>query len=106
MRPGVRERRYALDLLLQASDVMGILTPELTDFLDGEPVGVLATSSSRGRPRQSLVYFARDGDRLLISTLSYRLKARELQDARRALRQPRRKVSADRRGCPSRATRS
>jgi PPOX class probable F420-dependent enzyme len=58
---------------------MGILTPELTDFLDGQPVGVLATASARGGPRQSLVYFARDGDRLLISTLSDRLKARDVR---------------------------
>jgi Pyridoxamine 5'-phosphate oxidase len=58
---------------------LGVLTPELTDFLDGEPVGVLATASLGGRPRQSLVYFARDRDRLLISTLSDRLKARDVR---------------------------
>ena len=58
---------------------MGVVTPELADFLDGEPVGVLATASSGGSPRQSLVYFARDGDRLLISTLSDRLKARDVR---------------------------
>ena len=58
---------------------MGVLTPELTDFLDGEPVGVLATASSGGRPRQSLVYFVRDGDRILISTLGDRLKARDVR---------------------------
>ena len=58
---------------------MGALTPELAAFLDGEPVGVLATASSGGRPRQSLVYFVREGDRLLISTLSERLKARDVR---------------------------
>lgn len=59
---------------------MGVLTDELERFLDGQPVGVLATPSADGRPRQSLVYFAREGDRLLISTLGERLKA---QDVRR-----------------------
>ena len=59
---------------------MGALTGELRDFLDRERVGVLATQAPDGRPRQSLVYFARDGDRLLVSTLGDRLKAR---DARR-----------------------
>ena len=58
---------------------MGALTPELREFLDSTPVGVLATASSGGRPRQSLVYFVRDGDRLLISTLSERLKARDVR---------------------------
>ena len=32
-----------------------------------------------GRPRQSLVYYVRDGDRLLISTLADRLKARDVR---------------------------
>ncbi|MFX6857601.1 pyridoxamine 5'-phosphate oxidase family protein, partial [Acinetobacter baumannii] len=57
---------------------MGGLTPELKAFLDAQPVGVLATLASNGRPRQSLVYFARDGERLLISTLADRLKARDV----------------------------
>jgi PPOX class probable F420-dependent enzyme len=60
---------------------MGELSDELRAFLDANPVGVLATLAPDGRPRQSLVYFARDGQRLLISTLADRLKAR---DARRA----------------------
>ena len=60
---------------------MGALTDELERFLGGQPVGVLATSPADGRPRQSLVYFAREGDRLLISTLTDRLKA---QDVRRS----------------------
>ncbi|MEA2351584.1 MAG: hypothetical protein QOG86_2525 [Thermoleophilaceae bacterium] len=57
---------------------MGVLTPELREFLDENPVGVLATVSPNGRPRQSLVYFVRDGERLLISTLGQRLKARDV----------------------------
>jgi PPOX class probable F420-dependent enzyme len=60
---------------------MGALTDELRRFLDGQPVGVLATRSAEGNPRQSLVYFAREGDRLVISTLANRLKA---QDVRRS----------------------
>ena len=60
---------------------MGALTDELMRFLDGQPVGVLATRSAEGNPRQSLVYFAREGDRLVISTLANRLKA---QDVRRS----------------------
>jgi PPOX class probable F420-dependent enzyme len=59
---------------------MGALSEELREFLDSNPVGVLATLASDGKPRQSLVYFAREEDRLLISTLIDRLKAR---DARR-----------------------
>ena len=60
---------------------MGALTNELSRFLDGQPVGVLATRSAEGNPRQSLVYFAREGDRLVVSTLANRLKA---QDVRRS----------------------
>ena len=56
---------------------MGKLTPQLREFLDANPVGVLATRASDGRPRQSLVYYVRDDDRLLISTLAGRLKARD-----------------------------
>jgi len=56
---------------------MGVLSEELLEFLDSHPVGVLATLAADGKPRQSLVYFAREGDRLLISTLTDRLKARD-----------------------------
>jgi PPOX class probable F420-dependent enzyme len=58
---------------------MGALTPELRELVDSNPVGVLATVPANGRPRQSLVYYARDGDRLLISTLADRLKARDVR---------------------------
>jgi PPOX class probable F420-dependent enzyme len=60
---------------------MGALNDQLRHFLDAHSVGVLATASREGRPRQSLVYFARDGERLLISTLTDRIKA---QDVRRS----------------------
>ena len=55
-----------------------VLTDELREFLDANPVGVIATLAPIGRPRQSLVYFVRDDDRLLISTLASRLKARDV----------------------------
>jgi PPOX class probable F420-dependent enzyme len=58
---------------------MGVLTDEVREFLDAQRVGVLATTSEDGRPRQSVVYYARDGERLLISTLSKRAKARDVQ---------------------------
>jgi PPOX class probable F420-dependent enzyme len=57
---------------------MGVLTSELREFLDGQRVGVLATAAADGRPRQSVVYYVRDGDRLLISTESKRHKARDV----------------------------
>jgi PPOX class probable F420-dependent enzyme len=57
------------------------LNAKLRRFVDANTVGVLATSSLDGRPRQSLVYFTRVNDRLLISTLSDRLKT---QDVRRS----------------------
>lgn len=58
---------------------MGVLTPQLREFLDSNRTGVLATAAPSGKPRQSVVYYARDGDRLLISTESKRLKARDVR---------------------------
>ena len=58
---------------------MGSLSEPLRGFLDEHTVGVLATAAPDGKPRQSLVYFARDGERLLISTLAGRLKARDAE---------------------------
>jgi PPOX class probable F420-dependent enzyme len=60
---------------------MGELTAELRDFLDAQPVGVLATVAEDGRPRQSLVYYARDGDHLVLSTLGQRMKAKDVERA-------------------------
>jgi PPOX class probable F420-dependent enzyme len=59
---------------------MDQLSDQLRALLDANTVGVLATVTPDGKPRQSLVYFACDDQRLLISTLTDRLKAR---DARR-----------------------
>lgn len=58
---------------------MGALTEQLHAFLDANTVGVLATTAPDGRPRQSLVYFARDGGRIVVSTVSDRLKARDVR---------------------------
>ena len=58
---------------------MGGLTDDLREFLDAHRVGVLATIGGDGKPHQSVVYYARDGDRLLVSTLSARLKSRHVQ---------------------------
>jgi PPOX class probable F420-dependent enzyme len=58
------------------------LNAQLRRFVDANPVGVLATSSLDGRPRQSLVYFTRVDDRLLISTLSDRLKTLDVRRSR------------------------
>lgn len=58
---------------------MAELTPALERLLDGNRVGVLATSAPDGKPRQSVVYYARDGERLLISTMAERLKAKDVR---------------------------
>ncbi len=55
------------------------MTPDLRKFLDEGTVGVIATPTARGLPRQSLVYYVRDGDRLLVSTLADRVKARDVR---------------------------
>lgn len=60
---------------------MSALTPSLATFLDEQVAGVLATQSNGSRPRQSVVYFVRDGEQLLISTLDGRTKARDVRDA-------------------------
>ena len=58
---------------------MGGLTHDLCEFLDANHVGVLSTIAGDGKPRQSVVYYAREEERLLISTLSQRHKARDVE---------------------------
>jgi uncharacterized metal-binding protein len=58
---------------------MSDLDPRVAALLDAQRVGSLATVSAAGRPRQSLVYFAREGDRVLISTEGGRLKAEDVE---------------------------
>ena len=58
---------------------MGELTPELKNLLDSQRVGVLTTLTADVKPRQSVVYYARDDECLLISTEEGRLKARDVR---------------------------
>lgn len=51
----------------------------VAQFLDQVPVGVIATIRKDGKPRQSTVYFIREGNRVLISTESKRGKARDVE---------------------------
>jgi PPOX class probable F420-dependent enzyme len=55
------------------------ITPSVRAFVEQQSVGVLATSGPDGRVRQSVVYFALQGDELLISTLADRQKARDVE---------------------------
>lgn len=57
---------------------MGGLTDNLRGFLDAHSVGVIATVAADGLPRQSVVYYARDGGRLLVSTLAGRAKTKDV----------------------------
>ncbi|TMR93946.1 TIGR03618 family F420-dependent PPOX class oxidoreductase [Nonomuraea basaltis] len=54
------------------------------DFLTRQTAGVLATTRSGGGVRQSVVYFALDGDRLLISTEPGRAKTKDVTRTGRA----------------------
>jgi PPOX class probable F420-dependent enzyme len=58
---------------------MSELTPALCEFLDGQIVGVVATETDGGRPRQSVVYYVRDDERLLISSVAGRAKVRDVE---------------------------
>jgi PPOX class probable F420-dependent enzyme len=60
---------------------MSAIGEQLGAFLDSRPIGVLATRAGEGRVHQSVVYFARRGDRLWVSTEGGRHKA---QDVRRS----------------------
>jgi PPOX class probable F420-dependent enzyme len=54
------------------------LDEPLTRFLDANRLAVFATTTEDGRPRQSLVFYARDGDRLLVTSLEGRGKTRDV----------------------------
>jgi PPOX class probable F420-dependent enzyme len=60
---------------------MSVLTPVLREFLDDHVVGVVATEPHGGHTRQSVVYYVRDGDRLLISSVAGRAKVRDVESA-------------------------
>lgn len=59
---------------------MTALADSVQAFLDEQVVGVLATRSAAGRVHQSIVYYARFGDELLISTEASRRKARDVEE--------------------------
>ncbi len=63
---------------------MSVLDDGVAAFLDDVPVGVLSTARDDGTPRQSVVYFTRDGDTIQISTESKRAKARDVARTGRA----------------------
>jgi PPOX class probable F420-dependent enzyme len=55
------------------------IAPAVRAFLEERRLGVLATSGPGGHARQSAVYFVLQDDRLLVSTLADRLKARDVE---------------------------
>ena len=61
-----------------------MIDQNVRDFLDRQQAAVLATTRPDGGIRQSVVYFALEGDRLLNSTESRRAKARDVQRTGRA----------------------
>jgi PPOX class probable F420-dependent enzyme len=58
---------------------MAALTPVLEELLDGQIVGVLATDPPHGHPRQSVVYYVREGNRLLVSSVVGRRKVQDVE---------------------------
>jgi len=58
---------------------MTALTPGVRAFLDEQLVGVMGTVDARGRSRQSVVYYARHGDSLLISSEASRWKTADVR---------------------------
>jgi PPOX class probable F420-dependent enzyme len=58
---------------------MGDLTQGLSCLLDSRSVGVLATERPNGRPSQSVVYYAREANRLLISSVEGRNKVEDVE---------------------------
>jgi hypothetical protein len=58
---------------------VSVLTPALREFLDSQIVGVFATDPTRGRPLQSVVYYVRDDERLLVSSVIGRHKVTDVE---------------------------
>jgi hypothetical protein len=59
---------------------MSAVSVGLGEFLDEQIVGALVTRSAAGSVHQSLVYYARQDDLLLISTVVGRRKARDVEE--------------------------
>jgi PPOX class probable F420-dependent enzyme len=55
------------------------LTPELAELLDSNRLGTLATVGQDGLPRLSVVYYANRGERIFVSTLRERVKAKDVE---------------------------
>ncbi len=55
------------------------LTAELAELLDSNKLGTLATVGQDGLPRLSVVYYANRGERIFISTLRERVKAKDIE---------------------------
>lgn len=55
------------------------LTAELAELLDSNKLGTLATVGQDGLPRLSVVYYAHRGERIFISTLRERVKAKDIE---------------------------
>jgi PPOX class probable F420-dependent enzyme len=60
------------------------MTDAVRAFLQEQPVGVLGTQRRDGSLRQTPVYHVLDGDRVVISTLGKRAKARDVRRTGRA----------------------
>lgn len=56
-----------------------LVSDEVAAFLAEVPIGTVATLRPDGRVRQTIVYYVREGDRLLISTESKRAKSRDVE---------------------------
>ena len=58
---------------------MSVLTPPLREFLDSQIVGVMCTEPAGAHPLQSVVYYVRDDERLLISSVVGRHKVGDVE---------------------------
>lgn len=61
-----------------------IIPEVIRTFVDGQPVGVLATYRADGTVRQGVVYHLLDGDTIRISTEGKRYKAKDVERRGRA----------------------
>ena len=57
---------------------MSVLNARLQELLDAQIVGVLATDAG-DEPLQSVVYYVRDGEQLLVSSTTARRKVRDVE---------------------------
>lgn len=55
------------------------LTAELAELLASNKIATMATVGENGLPRLSVVYYANRGERIFISTLRERLKAKDIE---------------------------